>query len=150
MPRAAFAAPLVPAARPPRARAACGMSAAARPPAASLVQYVVVRRDLGWPAGSVAAQAVHACVAAVWASRADGATQEYCGPGGAGGAQMRTVVLAADGEGDCVRLAESLAESGVRHAVWREQPEDCVTAVAAAPYPQDVVKPLFTKFGLLK
>lgn len=152
MSRVAFAA-LLPRAAALRASGArrrqCAMSAAGGAPAgAPLVQYVVVRRDLGWPAGPVMAQAVHACVAAVWAARDAGATRGYCGEGA--GAQMRTVVLQADGEADCVRLAEALAAADVPHVAWREQPEDFITAVAAAPRELDEVKPLFKKFKLFK
>ena len=62
-------------------------SAAAEPPASArsvavpraaedtLVQFVVVRRDLDWPTGSVIAQACHACVAIAWSSRDDAEMQ---------------------------------------------------------------------------
>ena len=47
-----------------------------------LVQYVVLRRDLwadlGWPLGSVVAQACHAATAALWLSRKEPATTSYC------------------------------------------------------------------------
>ena len=47
-----------------------------------LVQYVVLRRDLwadlGWPLGSVVAQACHAATAALWLSREEPATSSYC------------------------------------------------------------------------
>lgn len=150
---------LLPLAAPLRApaplRRACAMSttpapapaAAAAAAAPPLVQYVVVRRDLGWPAGPVMAQAVHACVAATWAARGAEETERYCGEAAA---QMRTVVLAADAEEDCVRLAGELAAAGVPHVAWREQPEDVVTAVAAAPREMAEVKPLFKKFKLFK
>lgn len=47
-----------------------------------VVQYVVLRRDLwaelGWPLGSVVAQACHASTAAIWISRDDGVVNRYC------------------------------------------------------------------------
>ena len=46
------------------------------------MQYVVLRRDLwadlGWPLGSVVAQACHAATAALWLSREEPATASYC------------------------------------------------------------------------
>lgn len=146
---APLSAPLRAAAPLRRARAMSSAAVPAAPAAAAapLVQYVVVRRDLGWPAGPVMAQAVHACVAATWAARTADETRRYCGEAAA---QMRTVVLAADKEEDCLRLAADLAAAGVPHVAWREQPEDVVTAVAAAPREMAEVKPLFKKFKLFK
>ncbi|KAL5977893.1 hypothetical protein ACLOJK_036916 [Asimina triloba] len=48
-----------------------------------LVQYVVLRRDLidSWPLGSVVTQGCHASVAAVWLSRNDPHTVDYCSDG---------------------------------------------------------------------
>lgn len=49
---------------------------------AVLVQYVVLRADLwkglGWPLGSIIAQACHAATAALWLSQQEPASQEYC------------------------------------------------------------------------
>ena len=50
----------------------------------TLLQYIVLRRDLwtelDWPLGSVVAQGCHAATAALWLSRAEAATQQYCAP----------------------------------------------------------------------
>lgn len=58
--------------------------AAAGPVLLLPVQYVVVRRDLyetmGWPRGSVIAQACHAATAALWLHRDDPATLQYVAP----------------------------------------------------------------------
>ena len=47
-----------------------------------ILQYVVLRkdlwRDLAWPLGSIVAQGCHASTAALWQSRKDAVTQEYC------------------------------------------------------------------------
>ena len=49
-----------------------------------LVQYVVLRadlwKDMGWPLGSIVAQACHAATAALWDSREDPSSQQYCSP----------------------------------------------------------------------
>jgi hypothetical protein len=50
-----------------------------------LIQYVVLRsdlwKDLGWPLGSLVAQACHASTAALWQSRECPSSQEYCSNG---------------------------------------------------------------------
>ena len=47
-----------------------------------LVQYVVLRadlwKDLDWPLGSIVAQACHAATAALWDSREEPFSQQYC------------------------------------------------------------------------
>lgn len=52
---------------------------------AVLVQYVILRADLwkglGWPLGSIIAQACHAATAALWLSRQEAVSQEYCADG---------------------------------------------------------------------
>lgn len=49
-----------------------------------IVQYIILRRDLwndmGWPRGSVVAQACHASIAVVWQHQEDSVVQEYCAP----------------------------------------------------------------------
>lgn len=120
------------------------------------VQYVVVRRDLltpqpsglGWPTGSVIAQAVHASVAAVWNSRDGNVTSSYCGQDN--GSQMHTVVLEAKNEDALVKLAQKLDDNHVRHVLWREQPENIVTALATTPDKRSVLQPLLKKFKLFK
>lgn len=126
----------------------CKMSSAPTSAGDPLVQYVVVRRDLGWPAGSVMAQAVHASVAAVWRSRDEAGTLRYCQE--ADGSQMRTVVLQADNETALTQLAAELEAESIAHVSWKEEPEGIVTAVAAAPYAIGNVKPLFKRFKLFK
>lgn len=64
--------------------------------------------------------------------------------------QMHTVVLEAKNEAALLKLADRLTAADVRFALWREQPEDCVTALAAWPYPRDEVKKHFSKFKLFK
>lgn len=114
------------------------------------MQYVVVRRDLlaTWPTGSVIAQAVHASVAAVWASRGSELTRQYCGEQEP--AQMHTVVLEAKNEAGLLKLADRLRDNEVEFVLWKEQPEDFVTALAAWPYPRAQVKKHFSKFKLFK
>lgn len=130
-----------------------------------LVQYVVVRRDLLdiWPTGSVIAQAVHASVVAIWQTRDLSNTMSYCNQEGNGdshsssfdnrgvvASQMHTIVLEAKNEAALTRLADALRDADVAFAVWREQPENILTALAAQPYPRSTVKKYFSKFRLFK
>lgn len=136
----------------------------AQPAADPTVQYVVVRRDLMdiWPTGSVIAQAVHASVAAVWESRLDSTTVAYCSQSGNGdvvqdvqqqqgsSTQMHTVVLEAKNEAAILKLSDKLRDNDIKFVMWREQPENFVTALAARPYPRSEVKKLFNKYKLFK
>lgn len=126
-----------------------------------LVQYILVRRDLldTWPTGSVMAQAVHASVAAVWQSQKTANTQSYCEqPGNADEhstdspslPQMHTVILEAKNDTALIRLADNLKQSGLPYVLWREQPENIVTALASHPSPRSAVKKYFSKFRLFK
>lgn len=112
------------------------------------VQYVVVRRDLltTWPTGSVLAQAVHASVAAIWASRSESRTAEYCDST----QQMRTVVLEAKDGTEVEQVGKQLTNADIRHVIWREQPEAIVTALATWPAKRSVVKRHFGKLRLFR
>lgn len=46
----------------------------------TVIQYVVLRRDLidTWPLGSVVTQGCHASVAAIWSHKDDSFTLQYC------------------------------------------------------------------------
>lgn len=122
-----------------------------------VVQYVVIRRDLAWPIGSVIAQAVHASIAAVWNSRRSDVTQNYCDqPGNFDSSpnvdkpQMHTVVLDANNQNDLHKLADKLEKNNIGFILWRERPDDIVTALAAHPYPRSTVKKHFKQFKLSK
>ncbi|GLC60690.1 hypothetical protein PLESTB_001658600 [Pleodorina starrii] len=117
-----------------------------------LVQYVVVRKDLwgsmGWPLGSVVAQACHASSAAMWMFRDEEDTQKYLAPENID--HMRKVVLEVKDEAALRKLAEALAGGGIGHKLWVEQPEDYPTCLATRPYPKSRVAQYFKKFQLSK
>lgn len=124
-----------------------------------MVQYVVVRRDLcdEWPRGSMVAQAVHASIAAVWKTRTHESTISYCTQRGNGNPdagdvsnQMHTVVLEAKNESVLLKLAQTLQNNDVQHVLWREQPENIVTALASGVYQRSTVKKYFNKLRLFK
>jgi len=116
------------------------------------------------------AQAVHASVAALWPHREETITQEYCGLR-AGvvhevsgpnrdderkvhqtetNPQMHTVVLEAKDEAAVRKLAQMLDDGRVHYAMWTEQPENMVTALATKPYRRSDIQHLFKKFRLFK
>lgn len=104
--------------------------------ASTLVQYVCVRRDLGWGSGAVIAQACHAATAAIWLSRDAPATQQYCGAVDS----MHKVVLEAASAAALTGIAASLTAAGVSHKLWVEAPEGVITALATAPGERALLK----------
>ena len=127
-----------------QASTACGSGGS------TLVQFVVVRRDLlktmEWPVGSVIAQACHACTAVIWVHRDDGDVQSYLSDM----PHMHKVVKECKGEAQLRALAQKLEDGGIVHHLWIEQPENIPTALALKPYPRDVVAPLLKKYQLFK
>lgn len=117
-------------------------------PGSDLVQYVVVRTDLGWGTGALIAQGIHAAVAATHGDADCAHTKAYVAPSTVG--QMTTLVLAASSAKALEDVAASLSGAGIRHELWREQPEDIPTALAARPGPRQELKPFFRKFKLLR
>jgi peptidyl-tRNA hydrolase len=142
-----------------RAMSAAAASAGENPenpstasPTNPIVQYVVLRKDLGaslgWPLGSICAQAAHAAVAAVWEHRDHPDVEAYCAPDAIDG--MHKVVLEVKGETQLVNLAAKLADAGVAHKLWTEQPENFPTCLATRPCRKDEVQALFKKCNLAK
>jgi|MDSW01.2.fsa_nt_gb peptidyl-tRNA hydrolase len=131
---------------------ATASDADAPPPSSPLVQYVVLRKDLGqglgWPLGSVCAQAAHAAVAAVWTFKDHDDTRAYCAPGAID--EMRKVVLEVKGEAQLTTLAGRLTEAGVDHKLWMEQPENYPTCLSTRPYRKSEIAHLFKKCNLAK
>lgn len=54
------------------------------------------------------------------------------------------------GEAQLRGLSAKLAEAGVAHKLWVEQPEDYATCLATAPAPKSAVAPLVKKLKLCK
>jgi len=120
--------------------------------ASTLVQFVVVRRDLlktlNWPVGSVIAQACHSCLAVVWEHREDPDVAAYLGANSID--SMHKVVKECKGEAQLMTLAEKLTSEGMVFKLWMEQPENIPTALALKPYPRGLVAPLLKKYSLFK
>ncbi|CAD7703632.1 unnamed protein product [Ostreobium quekettii] len=117
---------------------------------AVVVQYVVLRRDLwgemGWPLGSVVAQACHACTAAVWGAREEACVRGYL----ANVDSMHKVVLEVKSETQLRNLSNKLQEANVDHKLWVEQPENFATCLATRPYPKPEIQHHFKKLKLCK
>lgn len=128
------------------------MASGAKEAAGTLVQYVVMRKDLtrelGWPLGSLVAQACHATVAATWLHREDDDTKEYCAEGNL--EHMHKVVLEVKGHTQLVNLSKKLEDAGVHHKLWVEQPENFPTCLATKPYPKEDIQAHFRKLNLCK
>ena len=139
-------------AAPAAAPASADAVASASSGSDTIVQFVVVRRDLlkdlEWPVGSVIAQACHACTAVIWTHREDEHVQQYLSDANIG--SMHKVVKECKGETQLVNLAEKLKQEGIAHELWLEQPENFPTAVALKPYPREKVAPLLKKYQLFK
>lgn len=115
-----------------------------------LVQYVVVRSDLltelKWPIGAVIAQACHASTAVLHLFREDPNTREYTEKL----ESMHKVVLEATCEAKLTQLSQKLADAGVDHKLWTEQPENIPTCLATKPYSKTEVQAHFKNFKLFK
>ncbi|KAL8536789.1 hypothetical protein ACS0TY_012093 [Phlomoides rotata] len=116
----------------------------------TVVQYVVLRRDLidTWPLGSVVTQGCHASVAAIWAHKDDPHTLSYCSPSNLD--SMHKVTLEVKGETQLVNLSDKLKGGGIDHKLWIEQPENFPTCLATKPYPKSTVSSFFKKLKLCK
>ncbi|KAI3453964.1 hypothetical protein Pfo_010627 [Paulownia fortunei] len=127
----------------------------------TVVQYVVLRRDLidTWPLGSVVTQGCHASVAAIWAHKDDPDTLLYCSPSSLDSMHKASnfcfnyyspVTLEVKGEVQILNLSEKLKVGGVVHKLWIEQPENIPTCLATKPYPKSFISSFFKKLKLCK
>ncbi|KAL7667776.1 hypothetical protein ACOME3_010419 [Neoechinorhynchus agilis] len=75
----------------------------------SLVQYIVLRKDLKWPAGALIAQACHAATAVIFENYDDHLTLSYLKDID----NMHKIVLECDGEKELNNIQLSLAERNI-------------------------------------
>jgi len=54
------------------------------------------------------------------------------------------------GEPQLQALADSLVQRNIKHHLWREQPENIITALATTPYTRDEVGDAFKKCSLFR
>ena len=116
--------------------------------ASTILQYVVVRSDLGWPLGALVAQACHASSAAIAVALRNGdeATKSYVDDLDS----MHKVVLDAKDKESLKKLEQTLKDNAIEHKLWTEQPENIYTCLATKPYAKEDVQKYFKKFKLLK
>ncbi|VDP93302.1 unnamed protein product [Echinostoma caproni] len=115
----------------------------------TLVQYIVIRRDLismlNWPLGAVVAQGCHAATAAMHTFRDRTETVTYLEQLD----RMHKVILGISDEIELKSLASKLSSAQVEHFMWIEQPENLATALATRPYPKTEVQSFFKGLKLL-
>lgn len=122
----------------------------------SLVQYIVVRRDLlsppfNWNYGALIAQASHAAVAVVTEHIDDPMVRQYAPfDGDKDKLQMHKVVLQAQSEDQLVEMSRKLGDHDIVHRMWIEHPEKIPTCIAVKPYPKSIIGPLCKAFKLFR
>lgn len=123
-------------------------AAAGTAPAAvdTIVQYIVLRKDLKWSQGALISQACHASLAATWLARDEPDTAAYL----ADMDNMHKVVLGAESEAAVREVAAKLTEAGITHKLWVEMPEGIVTCLATRPVARSILQPFFKPFKLLR
>ncbi|KAI2811007.1 peptidyl-tRNA hydrolase domain-containing protein 1 [Blomia tropicalis] len=112
----------------------------------NLVQYVIVRGDLKWPTGALIGQGCHASVAAIFNQINDPRTNDYLKDLD----HMTKVVLKAESEQQIIDASTKLEENGIKYYIWREQPENIITALATIPHERETLKPLLSNFKLFR
>ncbi|XP_074603138.1 putative peptidyl-tRNA hydrolase PTRHD1 [Brevipalpus obovatus] len=101
-----------------------------------IVQYIVVRGDLGWPLGALMAQACHASVAAITKFNGHENTKAYLD-------QLETmhkVVLKANEE-QLMHLTKNFSDNNIDHYLWKEMPENIMSSLATRPYEKKIILP---------
>lgn len=111
-----------------------------------IVQYILIRTDLGWNSGAMIAQACHASIASISRTLDTPATRRYLEDL----QNMHKVVLKADKLDDLIKTETKLKEANVPHHLWIEQPENLPTCLAASPQPKHLIQSIFKHFKLLK
>ena len=116
-----------------------------------LMQYVVIRQDLGWPLGAVVAQGCHVCVAAVSEGLRvqDECTKSYTSPENL--PHMHKCVLGIPDLPKLEKLVAKLekAPGDAPFHLWTEQPENIPVAVASWPRPKSQLQKLYRGLKLL-
>eukprot|EP01080_Neovahlkampfia_damariscottae_P011701 gene11701-4935_t len=118
-----------------------------------LVQYILLRKDLlkapyKFNLGAMASQTSHASVSAIVENYEDKLTQEYISKENID--NMHKVVLQVENEEDLLETEKILKEEKIIYRIWREQPENIVTAMALKPYHKSTVSKYLKKFKLFR
>lgn len=112
----------------------------------TIVQYIVLRKDLKWPLGALITQCCHASTSAIHLYNSDTQTQQYLNDLD----RMHKIVLGIENLVDLDDLNKTLNENNVKFKLWIEQPENIPTCLATKPYPKTEIERFFKKFKLFK
>ena len=111
-----------------------------------LKQYVVIRKDLKWPLGSIVSQGCHACTSVVFQNLENERIKKYF----ANISSLHKVVLGCKDDKELLSLSEKLRAEGFIHQLWIEQPENICTSIATLPYKKSEIHHIMKKYQLLK
>jgi peptidyl-tRNA hydrolase len=104
-----------------------------------LMQVIVVRRDLDWPVGAIATQAVHASTKAMALFRSHPETQAFVASEAALQA-MHVCIYEAKSLAKLQNLHAKFTAAGIDACLWTEQPEDVTIALATRPAPKSALR----------
>lgn len=104
-----------------------------------------LKASLSWSLGSIIAQACHASTAALQKFADHEDTQAYV----ADLENMHKVVLGVSDEVKLALLSQRLEDEHIDFVLWREQPENILTALALRPYHKKAVRNLLIEYPLL-
>ncbi|KAH8583322.1 peptidyl-tRNA hydrolase PTRHD1 [Cryptosporidium sp. chipmunk genotype I] len=91
-----------------------------------IVQYILIRSDLGWNTGSIIAQACHASSAAIFENTGEDSVKEYLKEID----EMRKIVLNCPDEKTLINVSSDLRAKKIVHKLWIELPEGIPTCIA--------------------
>ncbi|OII73772.1 RNA polymerase II CTD NL1 interacting protein like phosphatase [Cryptosporidium ubiquitum] len=91
-----------------------------------IIQYILIRSDLGWSQGSIIAQACHASSAAIFENIEKESVKEYLREIN----EMRKVVLNCPDEKTLRSVSSDLKAKKILHKLWIELPENIPTCIA--------------------
>ena len=94
--------------------------------------YVVLRKDLEWPAGAMINQACHACIAMARDATAAGDKMYQLYVAESEG-QMNQATMGVKDEVALRKLMKRMDDKGLRYAPWIEQPEGLLVGFASWP-----------------
>lgn len=112
----------------------------------NLVQYLIVRTDLGWTMGATIAQACHASVASIYSTLDTQSTKDYL----KNLHEMHKIVLRADSLDQLIDCEKKLNDAKISHHLWIERPENVASCLAVSPQPRSLVRNLFKHLKLLR
>ena len=112
--------------------------------ASSLVHYVLLRTDLGWPKSALATQAVHASNTCLFRYFQDPLVQNFLDSE----SNMCVILKQIPSLTEFNNLISELTSLKLDHSVWIEEPEHIPVAIAIKPYERKDLNLVIGKFKL--